>query len=281
MIDSTFIDNLILISVVLAIVVLLSVISVRKKYLTLGGALLANLFGLIIIFLVGIASFLLILIAFIAANLATSYRIEEKIKLKLVIAKKPIRDWKNVSGNGLPILIFSILEYIYGLDKLTLAFVASISTFLSDTMSTEIGVLSRKEPVLITSLRSTHKGRSGAISLEGTLIGIISSLMFSLIAFYLVNHANFLEFVFIVTFSSVLANFLDSFLGATLQACYFCNKCNMFSEEKIHVCGSLCNHVSGVKFINNHMVNFLSILAGGIVALVLASVIPLYYAFVI
>ncbi len=239
----------------------------------MGGSILAYFIGLVLIFTNGVIPFLLVLLAFILANLATSYRIEDKISLKLIVAKKPIRDWRNVFGNGIPIVIFAVLERIYSSDIFMIAFVASIATFLSDTMSTEIGVLSKKEPILVTSLEKTHRGRSGAISLEGTLTGVLSSVIFSLISVYFLNYHRFLEFIIIVSISSVLANFLDSFLGVTLQANYFCDYCKVFSEEKIHTCGNPCRHTSGLKFVNNHVVNFLAILAGGIFAMILSYVI--------
>jgi len=267
-------DNIIIIFILLAIVALLSYLSVNRKYLSLSGALVANLLGVVLIFTAGILYFLSLLFAFIIANLATSYRIEEKINLKLIIAKKPIRDWRNVLGNGLPILFFALLEYYYSSDIFLIGFLASTATFLSDTVSTEIGVLSKTKPVMITNFEKVHAGRSGAISLRGLLAGLFCSFIFSIFSFFLIGFHNFVALILIILISSTIGNLFDSLLGATIQGNYFCEKCNMYSEERIHTCGFLCKHVSGLTFFNNHIVNFISILFGGLISILFVLVIP-------
>jgi uncharacterized protein (TIGR00297 family) len=267
-------DSPIVIISLLVIVAILSWFSVKKKYLTLDGAIIAYIFGLIIIFTGGVILFILLLLAFLITNLATSYNIEEKIRLKLIVAKKPIRDWKNVLANGLPMVLFSIQEYFFSLDLLKLAFIASTASFLSDTVSTEIGVLSKSKPILITNLKESHAGRSGAISKLGLLAGFLSSLVFSMIAYFLIQwNESLLNFVALIVLCSMLANLMDSLIGATLQGNYFCERCNMYSEEPKHTCGSQCKYVSGLKFFNNHVVNFICVLIGGLLAILFSRVI--------
>jgi len=267
-------DNIYIILVLLIVVALLSFLSVNRRYLSISGAISAYAIGLILIFSSGVFYFVMLLIAFLITNLATSYRIEEKIKLKLIIAKKPIRDWRNVLGNGLPILFFAILEYFFSSDLFIFAFLASTATFLSDTVSTEIGVLSKAKPVMITNFKETHTGRSGAISSQGLLSGLAFSLLFAYISHFFFTSINLVALLFIVVVSSTLANLFDSLLGATVQINYYCDKCNMYSEEKMHVCGNECKKVSGYSFINNHVVNFISIFLGGLLSIAMALVLP-------
>lgn len=257
--------------ILLLIVFLLSSLSIKKKYLTLDGAILAYLLGLIVIFTSGIAYFLAILVAFLATNFATSYKIKEKIKLKLIIAKKPIRDWKNVLANGFPLLFFSLMEYLFNSNVFIFAFLSSTATFLSDTISTEIGVLSRNKPVLITNFKEVHTGRSGGISLLGTFSGLVSCFFFSIFSSFIFN-LEIYKILPLVMLCSTLANIFDSFLGATIQGLYYCNSCDMYSEEKIHTCGNKCEHALGINFINNHVINFIAVSTGGLLALILSYV---------
>ncbi len=263
-------DNLAPFLILIAIV--LSYIAVWRKYLTLEGAIAANIIGLIILYFNGSRFFIILLVAFFIANLATRYKIEEKIKIKFVIKKKPIRSWENVLANDLPLIILGMLEATWHSNFFVLGYVAANASFLSDTVSTEIGVVSKDNPYLITNLSKTQRGRSGAISLKGTIAGILSAALLSFISYFLLPE-DFMVAIYsiiIITFSATLANLTDSFLGATIQAIYYCGYCNTYSEEKIHTCGNKSKKVSGVSIINNHVVNFISNMIGAIIAVLIS-----------
>lgn len=252
--------------------ILLSYIAVSRKYLTIKGALLANIIGILILYLNGSVFFIILLLAFFIANLATRYKIHEKIEIKFVMRKKPIRSWENVLANGLPILLLGILEYAMHSNSFVISYVAANASFLSDTVSTEIGVVSKKEPYLLTNFSRTQRGRSGAVSLLGTLAGILSAAILSSISFALMGKdlQSGLISVGIVVVSATIANFSDSLLGATIQAIYYCNDCNTYSEEETHVCGKKTRKISGIKLINNHVVNFIANLIGVAIALIIS-----------
>ena len=57
---------------------------------------------------------------------------------------------------------------------------------------------------------------------------------------------------------------LDSLLGATLQASYWCPRCDKATESRIHRCGVRSNQVRGINLINNDVVNFAATLAGAL-----------------
>ena len=61
--------------------------------------------------------------------------------------------------------------------------------------------------------------------------------------------------------------FFDSFLGATVQAIYFCPTCQKETERHpLHVCGAQTSRLRGWRWLNNDMVNFLSSLGGASIA---------------
>jgi len=58
-----------------------------------------------------------------------------------------------------------------------LGFVASLATKLSDTCASEIGKAFGKTTYLITTMRLVPPGTEGAVSLEGTLAGMVGSIV--------------------------------------------------------------------------------------------------------
>ena len=69
----------------------------------------------------------------------------------------------------------SVPIFLAGLMKL--GYVSSIATKLSDTFASEIGKAYGKNCYLITTLKSVPRGTEGAVSVEGTLAGVVGSLI--------------------------------------------------------------------------------------------------------
>jgi uncharacterized protein (TIGR00297 family) len=68
---------------------------------------------------------------------------------------------------------------------LTLGYVASMATKLSDTSASEVGKAYGRTTYLITTLQPVPRGTEGAVSLEGTIAGIVGSLLLSVLAWVL------------------------------------------------------------------------------------------------
>ena len=62
----------------------------------------------------------------------------------------------------------------------------------------------------------------------------------------------------------------DSWLGATLQERRWCSVCEHETERAVHDCGAVTVHRRGFAGVNNDAVNFLSTVAGGLLATFLA-----------
>ena len=62
-----------------------------------------------------------------------------------------------------------------------LGYVASLSTKLSDTCASEVGKAYGKRTFLITTLKPVPRGTEGAVSLEGTIAGIVASIALALV----------------------------------------------------------------------------------------------------
>lgn len=97
-------------------------------------------------------------------------------------------------------------------------FVASLAALCeaaADTVSSELGQLLNSRPRMITSLRIAAPGTDGAISLGGTLAGIIASGVIALVGAAALRGD---WMVFLLSFSGgVFGLLFDSVLGATLE----------------------------------------------------------------
>ncbi|RZC46751.1 hypothetical protein C5167_039700 [Papaver somniferum] len=82
-----------------------------------------------------------------------------------------------------------------------LGFVASFCTKLSDTVSNEVGKAYGKTTYLVTSFKVVSRGTEGAVSVEGTVAGLLDSMLLALAGFYM----------------GEIANLGESLIGAMLQ----------------------------------------------------------------
>lgn len=155
---------------------------------------------------------------FILGSKVTKVKMAEKEKLGIAEGRGGRRGPENVWGSaataaacalasakwpGYPSILFNI------------GFVTAFATKLSDTFASEIGKAYGKTTYLITSLKSVPPGTEGAVSLEGTLAGVVGSIAITVyaIAIGLVGRFAFLP--------SLLATFfatnVESFIGAVAQ----------------------------------------------------------------
>ncbi|MEY3826798.1 MAG: hypothetical protein RLZZ148_1615 [Cyanobacteriota bacterium] len=130
-----------------------------------------------------------------------------------------IRGPENVWGSALSGAICAALSLFLGFpwqSLLILGYVASFSTKLSDTTASEVGKAYGKSTFLITNLQSVPRGTEGAISLEGTLAGLVASGVISLLAWSL-GLISLMGVVWCIIAAFVATN-LESLIGATLQS---------------------------------------------------------------
>jgi uncharacterized membrane protein len=70
--------------------------------------------------------------------------------------------------------------------------------------------------------------------------------------------------------SGAAGSAIDSLMGATIQQIYYCDTCAKETERKLHRCGTITRPLRGWSWMNNDLVNLLSSLGGGLVAVLLA-----------
>ncbi|MCS7051547.1 MAG: DUF92 domain-containing protein, partial [Thermomicrobium sp.] len=107
-------------------------------------------------------------------------------------------------------------------------------------------------------------GTSGAVSPLGTLAMLAGA---SLVARLAPRHVPRLP----VFLAGLAGAFVDSLLGATLQARYYCPRCQRILETPRHDCPQRACRISGLPGLTNDTVNAVATLTGALVAAVLAA----------
>jgi uncharacterized protein (TIGR00297 family) len=130
----------------------------------------------------------------------------------------------------------------YGEPLLIAGALAALAEAAADTVSSEIGQVLGGRPRMVTTLRAAEPGVDGAVSLAGTLAGIVAAAIVSGLGVAAVRGD--VELFWVSCSGAVFGLFFDSLLGATLER---------------------------AGWLNNDAVNFLSTLsAAGFAVLVMA-----------
>jgi uncharacterized protein (TIGR00297 family) len=237
----------------------------RTHNLSISGALMAVVVGLIIGNAYGFPGLFVLGVFFLSSSIWSHLFKKAKHGIEDRLAKTSIRDWQQVMANGGPAALFALMFSLTGVDVWTFAFVASIAAANSDTWASEIGPLSHKRPFSVRSFRRVAKGTSGAVSLIGTVAAVAGAALISLAALLMLDGMDSTLFT-LITLSGFLGNLLDTLLGAYVQLDYCCRVCGVQTESTIH-CGRRTERTKGY-WMNNELVNALSsLMAGGIIIL--------------
>lgn len=242
---------------------IVAVISYYIKALTKSGAIGAIIIGTVIFGLGGPVFALPLLVFFISGSLLSYLKSESKSNALKLVGKTGPRDIWQVLANGGLAGIITIIFFIRPDQTLFFAYLSAISEATADTWATEIGMMSKKQPVSIISLKRILPGESGGITLMGTLASSAGSFFIAfsgLLIWPPANHQLFVLYAIFVSLVGFLGAVIDSILGATIQGQYYCRYCLKRTEKPEH-CGQPADLVKNFNFINNDMVNLLSTFA--------------------
>ena len=244
--------------------VLLAVIVVslayRARSLSRSGAFAAVLVGTVIFGLGGWGWAILLLTFFITSSALSRLFKKRKQILDEKFSKGHERDAGQVFANGGLAALFAALHALYPESIFPwLGFAASLAAVNADTWATELGVLSPTTPRLITDLRKrVEKGTSGGVSLWGTVASLMGSAVIALPAVLLDPTGSLTtDHFLLITAAGLAGSLFDSFLGATVQAMYYCPTDKKETEKHpLHTCGTQTVHIRGWRWLNNDWVNF-------------------------
>lgn len=242
---------------------LLALLALRKKALTRGGLMLAWLLAVVIGLCGGMGAFAALAATFLCTIIAGKLSGKTGADIgRALHAKTGRRDAQQIMCNvfvGALMLLFLALTnrriflWAYG---------GAMAASLSDSMASELGVLSRRTPRDICTLRFVEKGLSGGVTalglgaslLGGAIIGGICALAWD-------GWGMFLSIAAAGFFAAVC----DSVLGSRFQAKYRCARCGALTEKPLH-CDTPATLERGARFVTNDAVNFINNVIGALAA---------------
>ena len=246
------INNPWLVAIALNSILMLVSIVIPKKLLTPAGTINAWGLGVVVWGTLGWRGYGVVLFYFLVGSAVTRIGMAQKEAEGIAEKRGGARGPENVWGSaftaticaiGVAAIKFGWLDPSWA-SLLILGYVASFATKLSDTTASEVGKAYGKSTFLITTLKPVPRGTEGAISLEGTLAGIVGGILISLVA-YSLDMITF-QGVIICTIAAFIATNVESVIGATLQ--------------------------SDIDWLSNELVNVINTIVGAVVAISIALV---------
>ncbi len=234
------INNPWLVAIGLNSILLLVAIVIPKKLLTPAGLIHAWCLGAIVWGTLGWQGYGVVMFYFLAGSAVTRIGMAQKEAEGIAEKRGGARGPENVWGSAFAATICALGVAAIGLgwldpswkSLLLLGYVASFCTKLADTTASEVGKAYGKSTFLITTLKPVPRGTEGAVSLEGTLAGIVGGIAIALVA-YSVGIID-LTGVIICTIAAFIATNLESVIGATLQS-----KIDWLSNELVNVINTI------------------------------------------
>ena len=254
-----------------ALAALIGLAAYRRGSLSKSGVVGAILLGTIVFGLGGWAWGVLLVVFFVSSSALSHYKESLKASAAEKFSKGHQRDLAQTLANGGAGALIVIANAVWPHPVWWAAFVGALATVNADTWATELGVLSKSKPRLITNGKLVEVGTSGAVTLAGTsaalggaaLVSIIGGVSFARIDFW----ALFLPVLCAGVLAGLFGSLFDSFLGATVQAMYFCDRCGKETERHpTHTCGNPTSYLKGWYWLDNDEVNLLSSVAGSAIA---------------
>ena len=142
---------------------------------------------------------------------------------------------------------------------------------LVDTLATEIGIAMKGYPFYpLIPWRRAKSGQTGVISIQGTLGGVLSGLIFVIITGVIAKNDPYKSvalslgtFTWVIILAGTLGMLSDSIIGGSLQRHYKCPECQKIVESKTHH-NQECVQVKGISWFNNDITNILATTLAGL-----------------
>ncbi|AUT03836.1 TIGR00297 family protein [Nostoc sp. CENA543] len=244
-----------LVGIALNAILLSFVWFVPKKLLTPAGILHAGILGVLVWGTLGWQGYLVVAFYFLVGSGVTRIGLAQKEAEGIAEKRSGVRGPENVWGSaltaalcavGLGLINTGIVPSPQSLipspqSLLMLGYVASFSTKLSDTCASEVGKAYGKRTFLITTLQPVARGTEGAVSLEGTLAGVVASVAIAILGWG-VSLVTPMGILWCVVAAFIATN-LESVIGATLQAKY-----TWLTNEVVNIFNTLIGAIAAMVF---------------------------------
>ncbi len=259
--------------------VIIAALGYWRGALSISGALGAIIIGALVFAGGGIVWAMVLLAFFVSSSALSHYKARVKEPLAEKFQKGHRRDLGQVIANGGWGALLA-LAYAFNPDPTFFAaYLGAIATANADTWATELGVLSKTPPRLITNGRVVPVGTSGAVTLLGTVVAFCGALFIATVGIVTMQAflslrkvwgVDFLQQPWVllpnsipfITLAGFLGSLMDSLLGATVQGIYFCKRDRTVTESRVHHCGRVTRLIRGWRWMDNDAVNFIASVFG-------------------
>jgi uncharacterized protein (TIGR00297 family) len=163
----------------LGINVAIAFLAWRVRSIDGGGALSAIAIGTAITAGLGLPGLMVMIAFFVIGTAATKLGYRVKAARGIAQEKGGARGWRNAWANGGVPAALALLAAMVPEDAglYAIAYAAAVATAAADTCSSEIGKAYGRRTFLITTLRPVPPGTEGAVSLAGTLGGMLGGFV--------------------------------------------------------------------------------------------------------
>ncbi|WP_435069028.1 DUF92 domain-containing protein [Haloplanus sp. C73] len=205
----------------LLVTVALGYVSYRTGTASVPGMVTGVLLGLLTIVFGGVGWFAILIAFFGIGGLSAKYRYAEKNKRGVAEDNEGARGSGNVLGNAAVALV-AVIGFAASANLqmdatlFRFAFTGSLAAAMSDTLSSEIGVLF-DEPRLITTLERVDPGTDGGITWQGYVVGVVGAGLVAAVAVAVFTFDAPALAALTVVAGGVAGMTVDSVLGATLE----------------------------------------------------------------
>jgi len=240
----------------------------RAHALASSGAWAALVVGGLVFGLSGWAWAGLLLVFFVSSSALSHLFRRRKHALSEKFAKGSRRDWGQVAANGGLAAALAVFHAWRPEARWAwVAFAGALAAVNADTWATEIGVLSPWKPRHILTGQPVPPGTSGGVSPLGLAAALGGAALLGGCAVW--GFPTW-QTALAVTVGGWGGAVLDSLLGATVQAMFFCPACHKETEHSPrHTCGTPTHWQRGWRWMNNDVVNALASFAGAVLAVAL------------
>ncbi len=207
---------------------------------------------------------------FVSSSLLSHFKETEKRAAAEKFDKGHRRDMGQVMANGALGAAIAVLSAIVPPEAVSPAFwfylfVGVMATVTADTWATELGTLSKNPPRLITNGSIVEVGTSGGVSALGTAVSFAGGLLIGTVAGLITEYSLGIT-ALAGAIGGLAGSLTDSLLGATVQQIYYSDARQKETEKKVERDGTPNRPLRGWSWMNNDMVNLISSLVGGLVA---------------